>query len=102
VKFIDTEYDFVPSPSAPAATCCEVADNGKEPLQAPVPDPPETEALLQFTWTAEVGIVGQPMKVLDPACTLSVQFWRCEPLSTIQLKLPGKDPDTCPESGLTA
>jgi hypothetical protein len=42
------------------------------------------------------------VKVLDPACTLSVQFWRCEPLKTIHVKLPGKEPETVPPSGLAA
>jgi hypothetical protein len=79
-----------------------VVESGNKPLQAPVPPPPETVAALQLTWTAEIGIVGQPTKELDPACRLRVQFWRCEPLRAIQLKLPGEEPETIPESGLPA
>ena len=102
VKLIDTEYELVPSPSAPPAICCAVVESGKEPLQAPVPLPPETEAAPQFTRTADIGIVGQPENELDPACTLSVQFWRWEPPNTIQFKLAGEEPDTAPASGLLA
>jgi hypothetical protein len=51
---------------------------------------------------AEIGIVEQPAKELDPACTLSVQFWRCEPPATIHVKLPGEEPDMMPRSGLVA
>lgn len=99
---MDTEYELVPSPSAPPAICWGEVESGREPLQAPVPPPPETIAVLQLTLIAETGMVGQLTKAVDPACTLSVQFCKCEPLSTIQVKLPCEEPDTVPRSGLVA
>ncbi len=77
-------------------------DKGKEPLQAAVPPPPETEPELQLTWTAETGMLEQPTKVADPACTPTVQCWRCEPRRTVQVTLPDEEPDTVPEFGLAA
>jgi hypothetical protein len=74
VKFIDTEYIPVPSPSAPPAICWPLVDRGNEPLQTPVPPAPEAEALPQLTRTAETGIVGQLVKELDPDCMFNVQF----------------------------
>jgi hypothetical protein len=77
-------------------------ESGKEPLQVPVPPAPETIAVLQVTRMAEVGMVGQLRKALEPACTLSAQFCKWEPLRTIQVKVPGEEPDTVPRSGLVA
>jgi hypothetical protein len=77
-------------------------ESGKEPLQDPVPPVPVAVAEPQFTLTAEIGMFGQPAKELDPACTLSAQFVRCEPAWIVQLKVPGEEPDTIPESGLVA
>ena len=57
---------------------------------------------MQFARTAETGTVGQPANVLDPACRLSVQPWRCEPLRTNQPRLAGAEAETVPESGWAA
>jgi hypothetical protein len=86
----------------PAAICWGVVDRGTGPLQPPVPPPPETVALLQLTRTAEMGIVGQPTNVVDPACTVTVQFWSCEPAKSIHVKVPGEELETIPASGLLA
>ena len=47
-------------------------------------------------------MVGPPTKALVPACTLSVQFCRWEPLDIVQLRVAGEEPDTETRSGLLA
>jgi hypothetical protein len=77
-----------------------VVESGNELRQPAVPDTPVTEAAEQVTWTAEIGTVGQPEKVLEPDCTLSVQLFRCVPRRIVHVKTAEDDPETAPESGL--
>ena len=73
----------------------------EEPQLADAPLPPAV-APEQLTMTAETGMLGHPVKVLEEACTLKVQLLRCEPLATYQDKLAGDIPGTVPASGFDA
>jgi len=70
-----------------------------DPLHVPAL-PPVTE--LHETCTAETGTVGQPENELEPACTLRVQFFRCEPTKIVQDTVVLEEADTEPELGLFA
>ena len=70
-----------------------------DPLHVP-PLPPDTEP--HETCTAETGTVGQPENELELACTLRVQFFKCEPAEIVHDTVALEEPNTEPELGLFA
>ena len=95
-------YILVPSPSTPPAIGCSEVESGNELPQVPDPPLPPAVAPEQLTVTADTGILGQPAKLLEPACTLIVHALRCEPPTIDHDRLAGEVPGTAPASGLLA
>jgi hypothetical protein len=83
-------------PSEPPATCAAAVDRGKGAAQVAVPPTDPTDAEEQDTLTAEIGILGQLVKVGVFACTFRLQL--LPPEMTFQLTLAPALPAT---TGLT-